>query len=110
MRDQFETEGWEMPIFRASAPTPPATRIASSSPTSLIGGFLYLFILVSLLELTARRDQRSIVRGYESPITFGKARPCSRLAINWSLSEFSELGCVATGVLLRCDRVPEPCS
>src|SRR5262245_29360909 len=32
-----------MPIFRASAPTPPATRIASSSPTSLIGAFLYYY-------------------------------------------------------------------
>src|SRR5262249_20372692 len=43
MRDQFDTDGWEMPIFRASAPTPPATRIASSSPTSLIGAFLYYY-------------------------------------------------------------------
>ena len=46
-RDQFETDDCEMPIFRASAPTPPATRIASSRPSSLIGAFL-CFITVQV--------------------------------------------------------------
>jgi hypothetical protein len=41
MRAQFDTEGCEMPIFRASAPTPPATRIASSRPSSLMVAFSF---------------------------------------------------------------------
>ena len=32
--DQLETEGWEMPIRRASSVTPPAARIASEVPVS----------------------------------------------------------------------------
>src|SRR5215831_17488663 len=72
-RDQFDTEGWEMPIFRASAPTPPATRIASSSPTSLIGAFLYYFS--STVESTARSEQWSIAGGYESPVSLRQSAP-----------------------------------
>jgi hypothetical protein len=40
MRSQFETEGWEMPMRRASSLTPPTARIASRSPWSRICLFL----------------------------------------------------------------------
>ena len=35
-RDQFETDGWEIPMRRASSVTPPTARIACSSPGSLM--------------------------------------------------------------------------
>src|SRR5262245_33333197 len=53
MRSQFDTEGCEMPIRRASSLTPPAARMASCRPGSRmcsILGQLRFFLLLEAFE------------------------------------------------------------
>ena len=74
MRAQFETDGCEMPIWRASAPTPPAARIASSRPGSRIGRFLLVSSYCNSImqQGTAGTQSRSIAEAMSALITEAK--------------------------------------
>jgi len=51
----LETDGWEIPTWRASSPTPPAARIASDNPGSLILFLLIVFANYYEVSLAAHR-------------------------------------------------------
>ena len=61
-RVQLETEGWEMPIRRASSVTPPTARIASCSPRS--GMVVFLCHSRSRDHLPGANKRFRIMKGY----------------------------------------------
>ncbi len=69
MRDQFETDGWEMPNLRASSLTPPAARIASSSPVIPHSEALFRVILIRRLRLRRQPQLGSIVKVMSARMT-----------------------------------------